>query len=173
MADRTHSHRQTAAGTGPAADADDPNYYELLGVAFSATTADIQRAYRAAMKQAHPDRQHSARRARAEEHARLLNRAYATLSKPDARRRYDQSIRAQEVQDQIMRRYVAGGGPQMQRSDTAHLRHTMTPAQRREQARANRNALISLLSAFAVLTAVVLGLVLLYAAAEAVLRAVL
>jgi curved DNA-binding protein CbpA len=151
---------------------DDPNYYELLGVTFAASTEEIRRAYRTAMKEIHPDRQRAAGRARAEEQAKLLNRAYATLSKPESRRRYDQTIRAQVVQDQIMSRYVGGFVEQWQERDGESLRRTPTAADRREQAQANRSAMVSLLTAFVVLTVVVLGLVLLFALGEALVSAV-
>lgn len=84
------------------------DYYTLLGVTFSASHAEITRAYRAAMKHVHPDRQPAARRARAEEHARLLNEAFRVLSDPLKRQSYDRTIRQQVIQDQIMRRYVGG-----------------------------------------------------------------
>jgi curved DNA-binding protein CbpA len=151
---------------------DDPNYYELLGVTFAASPEEIRRAYRSAMKEIHPDRQRAAGRARAEEQAKLLNRAYATLSKPESRRRYDQTIRAQVMQDQIMSRYVGGFVEQWQERDGEQFRRAPTAADRREQAQANRSALISLLTAFVVLTVVVLGLVLLFALGEALVSAV-
>lgn len=146
---------------------DDPNYYELLGVTFTASAEEIRRAYRGAMKEIHPDRQRASGRARAEEQAKLLNRAYATLSKPAARRQYDQTIRAQVVQDQIMSRYVGGFVDQWQERDGEQLKRAPTAADRREQAQANRSALVSLLTAFVVLTVVVVGLVLLVALGEA------
>lgn len=146
---------------------DDPNFYELLGVTFTASAEEIRRAYRGAMKEIHPDRQRASRRARAEEQAKLLNRAYATLSKPAARRQYDQTIRAQVVQDQIMSRYVGGFVDQWQERDGEQFKRTPTAADRREQAQANRSALVSLLTAFVVLTVVVVGLVLLVAIGEA------
>jgi curved DNA-binding protein CbpA len=166
--------RQQGARSGPSPppDVDDPNYYELLGVAFDASAAEIRRAYRAAMKEIHPDRQRAAARARAEEQAKLLNRAYATLSKPATRLQYDQTIRAQVIQDQIMSRYVGGFVEQWQDRDGAQLRRTPTAADRREQAQANRGALVSLLTAFVVLMVVVVGFVLLISLGEALVSAV-
>ena len=46
------------AGTDP----DQEDHYSLLGVPFTATHAEITRAYRQAMKRAHPDRQLPERR---------------------------------------------------------------------------------------------------------------
>ena len=137
----------------------------------AASAEEIRRAYRSAMKLIHPDRQRAEGRARAEEAARLLNRAYATLSKPDARRAYDQTIRAQVLQDQLMGRYVGGFVEQWQQRDAEELKRPPSAADKREQAAANRGALISLLTAFVVLTVIVLVLVLLYAVGEAALGA--
>ncbi len=150
---------------------DDPNYYELLGVAFAAPAEEIRRAYRAAMKEIHPDRQRAEGRARADEAAKLLNPAYATLSKPESRREYDQTIRAQVVQDQIMGRYVGGFVDQWQTSDGEQLNRAPSAAAKREQAQANRDALVTLVTAFVVLAVIVLGLVLLYALGEALVSA--
>ncbi|MDQ3411862.1 MAG: J domain-containing protein, partial [Chloroflexota bacterium] len=112
-------------------------------------------------------------RARAEEAAKLLNRAYATLSKPAARRAYDQTIQAQVIQDQIMGRYVGGFMPEMQGQPTNQFRRPPSAAERREQARANRSALVTLAIAFLVLVALVVGIVLLFALIEALFGLVL
>lgn len=176
LAERAYSDRQRTAGPGstrpPVPDVDDPNFYELLGVPFAATPDEIRRAYRLAMKRIHPDRQRAEGRARAEEQAKLLNRAYATLSKPLARRDYDRTIRAQVVQDQIMSRYVGGFMTEMQDQHGSQLKRTPTAADKREQAQATRGALLSLLTAFVVLTAIILAIVILYALAESLFNAV-
>lgn len=140
-----------------------PTHYDLLGVPYSASQADITRVYRRAMQRAHPDHQSSARRTAAEEHAKQLNAAYAVLSKPARRLEYDRTIRQEVVQDQIMSHYVGG-------SDTAMGGHhqsagnswpTYSPADRREQVLSDRQALISLLIVFGGITGAVLaGLVL-------------
>jgi curved DNA-binding protein CbpA len=93
-------------GAGP--DPDEEDHYALLGVPFTASHAEITRAYRRAMKRAHPDRQRPERRAAFDELARRLNAAYATLSDPIKRQAYDRTIRQQVIQDQIMQRYVGG-----------------------------------------------------------------
>jgi len=170
VAEGASSGRRAEAGARsgqPPPDLDDPNYYELLGVTFAASAEEIRRAYRSAIKEIHPDRQRTEGRARAEEAAKLLNRAYATLSKPAARRAYDQTIQAQVIQDQIMGRYVGGFMPEMQGQPTNQFRRPPSAAERREQARANRSALMTLLTAFLVLVALVVGIVLLFALIEA------
>lgn len=139
-------------------------------MSYTATPKEITRAYREAMKRAHPDRARPERRAAAEELAKLLNRAYATLSDPGRRLVYDQSIRGQELQDQLMRRYVstgvggpvngAGHDPFAQR-----LKREQTPAEKLENRKADRSAMLSLLLVFVVATAVVIALVLLLALA--------
>jgi curved DNA-binding protein CbpA len=173
VAERAYSDRRSDAGARsgppPTPDLDDPNYYELLGVTFAASTEEIRRAYRTAMKEIHPDRQRAAGRARAEEAAKRLNRAYATLSKPAARQAYDQTIRAQVIQDQIMSRYVGGFMPEMQDQTAQQFRRAPSAADKREQARANRSAMVTLLTAFVVLAAVVIGVIVLFALIDALL----
>jgi DnaJ-class molecular chaperone len=129
------------AGTDP----DEEDHYTLLGVPFTANHAEITRAYRRAMKRAHPDRQRPERRAASEVLARRLNAAYTVLSDPLKRQAYDRTIRQQVIQDQIMRRYVGG----FQTFDTpgpsrAHLRREPTTAERRERAAADRQASLTL-----------------------------
>jgi DnaJ-class molecular chaperone len=156
----------------PPADLDEDNYYQLLGVRAGATGAEITRAYRQAMKRSHPDRVHPERRAAAEELAKLLNRAYATLADPISRQAYDRTVRAQEVQDQLMRRYVGGfGGPGIGGADpfAQALKREMSPAERAEQRRADRSAMFSLVLVFVVATAVVIALILLWAVVSALL----
>jgi curved DNA-binding protein CbpA len=139
-----------------------------------ATRAQITRAYREAMKRIHPDRQRPDRRAAAEEQAKRLNLAYATLSKPAQRQAYDRTIRAQVVQDQLMSRYVGGFHvPPANGVDplAAHLRRDQTPAERREQAEADRHALVTLLIIFGGITFVVIAALLLWALAAALFGA--
>ena len=89
--------RGTGRSDSDQADPDAPNYYQLLDVAPAATPGEITRAYRRAMKRAHPDRHHAERRAAAEEQAKRLNLAYATLSNPKRRAAYDATVRAQAI----------------------------------------------------------------------------
>ncbi len=138
MATRTN---EQSAGDAPfMVDSAEDDYYSLLGVTFSASHAEITRAYRVAMKQVHPDRQPASRRARAEEHARLLNEAYRVLSNPLKRQAYDRTIQQQVIQDQIMRRYVGGfdGGGAM--SGPTIPQREPTEMERRERQDADRRA---------------------------------
>lgn len=173
MADHAYSdRRQAGARSGPGPSGNDPNYYQLLGVTFGATSDEIRRAYRAAMKETHPDRQQAAARARAEDQARLLNRAYATLSKPESRRQYDQTIRTQVMQDELMSRYTGGFVEQWQSREAQQFDQTLTEADRREQARGTRQAMLTLLTVFVVLTAIFVLLVVLYGLGQAVVNAI-
>lgn len=129
---------------------------------FTATNAEITRAYRQAMKRAHPDRQLPERRKVAEALARRLNAAYAVLSDPVKRMAYDRTIRQQVIQDQIMRHYVGGfetfdNGRQTPRE---HQRREPTPAERRERSQADRQASFSLVLVAIAVTAIIIGLVL-------------
>jgi DnaJ-class molecular chaperone len=141
-------------------------YYQLLGVDATATTADITRAYRQAMKECHPDRLPPAQRERTEILCKHLNHAYATLKDPAKRKAYDETIRAAEVQEQIMNRYVGGlAGPGLNGFDPhqKHLRRERTASEKAELRRADRAAMFSLVRTAIALTVVVVGLLLAYA----------
>lgn len=159
--------------TSVTASTGDQTFYELLGVPYTATSTELSRAYRAAMKQAHPDRHHPERRATAEEQTKRLNHAYATLSKPLARQAYDRTIRAQVVQDQIMGRYVGGFIVPQETADPAarRLRRNPTTAERREQAAADRSAVVSIVIVFGGVTLAMVALVLVWAIIGALLDA--
>lgn len=143
------------------------NYYTLLNVSYTASRADIRKAYRQSMMRAHPDRAHPERRAAAEDLAKLLNRAYATLSDPDKRAAYDKEIRPQVLQGEIMNRYVGGfggggigGGPTMA-ADAP--RREMSASELRDRQRSGRSATVTLFSVFTVVTLGGIGLLLLFA----------
>ena len=165
----THANAQqqgagrASAPQAPKGDVDQESYYDLLGVPLTATTAQITTAYRTAMKRAHPDRVKPEYRAAAEELSKDLNRAFRTLANPAERLQYDRSIRAQESQDQIMRRYVGGfSGPATGGHDpyASNLRRQASPAERRDHRRSERSAVVTLLSVFLVVTLGAIGLLL-------------
>lgn len=67
-------------------------HYEVLGVAPSADAAEVRRAYLRLARAHHPDRHAAggpAARAEAERRMREVNEAWAVLSDPERRRRYD------------------------------------------------------------------------------------
>lgn len=61
------------------------DYYEVLGVAKSASADEIKKAYRRLAVQLHPDKEGGS-----EDKFKELNEAYQVLSNPDKRQRYDQ-----------------------------------------------------------------------------------
>jgi curved DNA-binding protein CbpA len=72
-----------------------PDYYAVLELRPTASTADIKKAWHEQMQVWHPDRfTHSpALRQKAEARTQLINQAYQTLSDPNARARYDSAAR--------------------------------------------------------------------------------
>lgn len=65
------------------------DYYEVLGVARTATTDEVKSAYRRLARQHHPDVNRTDTKA-AEEKFKDLSEAYEVLVDPEKRRRYDQ-----------------------------------------------------------------------------------
>lgn len=147
-------------GCGPNGTESDPDaedHYVFLGVPFTASHAEITRAYRRAMKRAHPDRQGPERRAAAEDLARRLNAAYMILADPIKRQAYDRTIRQQVIQDQIMRQYVGGfhtfdrgSGP----ADAVRRREP-TAAEQRGRVTADRQASLTLVLFAVGITAII------------------
>jgi curved DNA-binding protein CbpA len=67
--------------------------YGILGISRDATSAEIKRAYHQAAKRTHPDAGGS------DEDFRNVELAYRVLSDPDARKRYDETGRADDQAD--------------------------------------------------------------------------
>ena len=146
-----------------AADTGQENYYRLLNVASTATTAEITRAYRVAIKKAHPDRALPEFRSAQEEITKDLNRAYSTLADPVKRRAYDRTIKSSQIQDQIMNRYVGGLGSSAADPFAKNLKRAMSLREERERRRSDRSAMYSVLSSFLVLLIGAIGLLILFA----------
>ena len=68
--------------------ADKQDYYEVLGVDRSASAEDIKKAYRKLAMKYHPDRNPDNKEA--EQKFKEINEAYAVLSDPDKKAKYDQ-----------------------------------------------------------------------------------
>ena len=116
------------------------NYYEILDVPYTATKGEITRAYRQLMRSAHPDKfTEAGQRRRAEERAKLLNAAYAVLSRTEIRREYDTIIRSNAVNDVLFQRYTGNVSGQQRMANYA--RRQASPEMARAQRRAHRSAL--------------------------------
>ncbi|MBI5416239.1 MAG: molecular chaperone DnaJ [Candidatus Omnitrophica bacterium] len=66
------------------------DYYEILGVARTATQQDIKKAYRSLALKFHPDRVPEAEKKGAEHKFKEMSEAYGVLSDPQKRQMYDQ-----------------------------------------------------------------------------------
>lgn len=135
------------------------NYYQVLDVAYGAQQADIVRAYRQLMRLTHPDRfQDPLLREKAEERAKLINAAFAVLSRPELRREYDQQMRSTVLADTLMQRYTS------MRPGQSGLAHATpkppAPHIVREQRRAYYLAVRQILGATAAFALIVLAIVL-------------
>ncbi len=75
-----------------------PDYYAILEVSRTASPAEIRHAYRQLVRRYHPDarRQASGSAVEASEAMKLINEAYAVLSNPQKRARYDAQRRMAE-----------------------------------------------------------------------------
>jgi hypothetical protein len=158
--------------TSPPVDPDAANHYELLGVRVEATSAEITRAYREAMKRFHPDRVAPEYRPAAESICKDLNRAYDTLSNPVKRVAYDRTIRQDVVQDQIMRRYTGMGGPPPVQQHAPGLKREPTAFERSDHRRSERSAIVSLFAIFVIVTVGAIGLILVAGLLSYVIREV-
>ena len=151
------------------------NYYRLLGIPYSASSQEITRAYRNAMKAVHPDRASSANRVAAEEEAKLLNQAWRTLTRPADRLKYDQSLRSEVAQEQIMSRYFGGMGMPGSRDDRFGdvLQREERAFAANERKRSDRGAVTSVMLIFAGATALVVCSIIAWAAVSALVHALL
>jgi curved DNA-binding protein len=85
------------------------DYYETLSVARDAEQSDIKRAFRKLAAKYHPDKNQGD--TAAEDRFKEANEAYAVLSDPDQRRRYDtmgSAFHSQYDQDEILRNFDFG-----------------------------------------------------------------
>ncbi len=116
------------------------NYYEILDVPYTASKSEVTRSYRLLMRMSHPDRfSDESQRLKAEERAKLLNAAYAVLSRPEIRREYDAAVRTRLINDALFQRYT--GNTTGQRQFAMPKPRPLSPEMIRAQRRAQRSAL--------------------------------
>ncbi len=165
----------SATDSGSNGTPDRGDFYGVLGIAYGATPDEINRAYREKIKHSHPDRHQPERRHAAEERAKLLNLAFATLSKPESRQQYDRTLKQQAVQDQIMSRYVGGMAPGQAGVDPLGeaMRRERTAYERSEGRLANRSAMLSIAYVFGAITLLLLAVLVVWAVVSSLAGAVL
>jgi DnaJ-class molecular chaperone len=66
------------------------DFYQVLGLARTASADDIKKAYRRLARQVHPDLHGGAKKAEMEKKFKELNEAHEVLSDPEKRKKYDQ-----------------------------------------------------------------------------------
>jgi DnaJ-class molecular chaperone len=66
------------------------DYYQILGIARSASADEIKKAYRRLARQYHPDLHSGGKKTEMEKKFKELNEAHEVLSDPDKRKKYDQ-----------------------------------------------------------------------------------
>ena len=105
----------------------------------------------------------------------MLNRAMRTLSRPEERLKYDQSVRSELVQEGIMSQYFGGIGIPGDQSDRfgESLRRERTAFEKREKRQSDRGATVSVLLVFAGATALVVGSLVFWAVASALANGLL
>lgn len=77
----------------------DKNYYEILEIDKNASPEIIEKAYKTLAKKYHPDLQDDAHKKEAEETLKKINEAYETLSNPEKKSIYDQTIESHTISE--------------------------------------------------------------------------
>ncbi|XP_070502397.1 dnaJ homolog subfamily B member 6-like [Chironomus tepperi] len=66
-----------------------PNFYEILGVSYNATSEEIKKAYKKLALQYHPDKNQGPQQEESTRKFREISKAYEVLSNPRKRQQYD------------------------------------------------------------------------------------
>ena len=68
------------------------NFYEILEIDLNASPEIVEKAYKTLVKKYHPDLQNGDKKAKYEEKLKVINKAYETLSDPEKRKAYDETL---------------------------------------------------------------------------------
>ncbi len=105
------------------------NYYEILEINKNASKEIIDKAYRVLAKKYHPDLQEGDAKKECEEKLKEINEAYETLSDPEKRSEYDQTLQSstisQEEYENLYRQkeYMKQKMQEMQQDQTANQQY--------------------------------------------------
>lgn len=125
--------------TGCAGDA--RGFYQVLGVARTASTDEINRARKRELRKWHPDHASEDERAERGRRATLINEAAETLLDSTRRYRYDREPSGTPREDDDRREQAAARAEQARRASAEEARRAAAEANRRAaQARAQRDA---------------------------------
>ena len=96
-------------------------YYSILEIPESATPEEIKQAYRLLLQVWHPDRFHHSPSLlkKAEQKTGKINAAFATLSNPALKQRYDEGLRTDSAREGRHRHTPSGGEPRTTRCPNA------------------------------------------------------
>jgi DnaJ-class molecular chaperone len=85
------------------------DYYQILGLARTASADDIKKAFRRLARQYHPDLHSGAKKSEMEKKFKELNEAHEVLSDPEKRNKYDQYGAQWEQADAFAKARAQGG----------------------------------------------------------------
>lgn len=125
------------------------NYYEILEIDLNASPEIVEKAYKTLVKKYHPDLQNGDKKAKYEEKLKVINKAYETLSDPEKRKAYDESlpshVSAEEYENlRRQKEYMKDRITRMEQQNNGYSRNEQQPnTNYTPQQNANRQAYVN------------------------------